>query len=263
MSDRLAHNISLAVVCFGDSLKHGQMRLEEFMQAAITHGLGAVELCDLSMKDPASARALADSLGLKMRSVALRNDFTGPADSLDAQIEHLREWMPIVAGVGASIARVWTGWQKEDDQARKQIVEGFDAAVPAAIEAGVALALETHGGLSNDPAFVGDLCARYPDGALGACIDFGNLPAPSRKRLIAEFAPLANHVHVKTYAFENGIETSVPLDWAIEELLQNQYAGQWVVEYEGRPPYPDGIRQTVEALSRAGILASPDTRPEP
>lgn len=259
MSDNLARHVSLAVVCFGDSLKHGQMSVEEFMQAAVTHGLGAVELCDLSMKDPTASTALARSLGLTMPSVALRNDFTGPADSLDAQIEHLRTWMPIVAGVGASVARVWTGWQREDDQARKQIIEGFDATVPAAIEAGVALALETHGGLSNDPTFVADLCARFPERAVGACIDFGNLPSPSRRELIAEFAPLANHIHVKTYEFKNGMETTVPLDWAIEELLRSHYDGQWVIEYEGDPPYPDGIKHTVEALSRAGILALTET----
>ena len=105
-----------------------------------------------------------------------------------------------------------------------------------------------------------ELCARYPDKAVGACIDFGNLPSRSRRELIAEFAPIANHVHVKTYEFENGVETTVPLDWAIEELLRSHYDGQWVIEYEGDPPYPDGIRHTVAALSRAGILGPAEKR---
>jgi sugar phosphate isomerase/epimerase len=256
MNSTDAGNVSLAVVSFGDSLKHGSMSLDSFMRAAVTHGLGAVELCDLSMRDPAVAVDLASRYDLGMPSVALRNDFTGSAEALGQQIEHLRSWMPIVRSVGGTVARVWTGWHRTDDVATKQIIDGFDAIVPSAIKAGVTIAVETHGGLSNDPDFVADLCARYPKGAVGACIDFGNLPAPDRRARIAAFIPLTVHVHVKSYAFRDGVETTVPLDWAIEELCRAGYDGQWVVEYEGEPPYDDGISQTVGALARAGVLDS-------
>ena len=258
-SGLIGRDVSLAVVCFGDQLKTGEMTTAEFLDAAVDLGFKSVELCDRTIKDRDAIAGELASRGLSLPSIALRNDFTGAADTLAGQIEHLHDWLGVAATVGCAIVRVWTGWQRDDFVGRRQIVEAFDQVAEHARQLGVVLAVETHGGASNDPVFLRELCSRYPAGTVGVCPDFGNLPARQRHDAIAELADIANHVHVKSYDFdEAGVETSVPLEWAVRRLVAAGYGGQWVIEYEGGPPYDRGIRLTVETLRRARNLPVDD-----
>jgi sugar phosphate isomerase/epimerase len=242
-------DISLAVVSFGDDLKTGAMTTPEFLDAAVRLGFTAVELCDRSVREPAAVAAGLADRGLRMPSIALRNDFTGNRSSTQASVDHLRRWLDLSAEFGCRTARIWTGWAASDGAARQQILWALDQVVPYAESIGVAVALETHGGLSNEPDFLRDLCERYSRSVFGVCLDFGNLPAARRRPLIADIAPLTTHVHVKSYAFDDdGIETTIPLAWAVATVGETGFAGQWVIEYEGPPPYPAGIHQTVATL---------------
>lgn len=246
---QLEADVPLAVVSFGDQLKTGAMSTADFLDAAVDLGFASVELCDRTVRQPAAVQTGLRARGLAMPSIALRNDFTGDADSIAASIDHLIRWLEIAASLGCGTARVWTGRQRVDGAARRQIVEAFDKVVPHAQRLGVALAVETHGGLSNDPSFLKDLCGRYSRASFGVCLDFGNLPSDVRRAAIRNLAPITNHVHVKSYEFNaDGVETSVPLAWAITELRLAGFAGQWVIEYEGAPPYEAGINQTVSIL---------------
>jgi sugar phosphate isomerase/epimerase len=248
-----ACDVSLAVVCFGDSIRDGNMSLEEFLDTAVDLGLGAVELCDRTIKDPGYTAMSLRQRGLAMPSVALRNDFTVPAERLSEEIRHIRTWLPVVRSLGARVARVWTGWQRVDQVAKQQIIGAFDELVDVAISEDVLLAVETHGGLSNDPEFMAHLHARYPSGQVGVCLDFGNLP--ERRTLIPRFVPLTVHAHVKSYEFDaQGNETTVPVSWAVAQLCRAGFTGQWVLEYEGPPPYIQGIGHTLKAL-RTGQAA--------
>ncbi len=228
-------DISLAVVCFGNELKTGARSTAEFLDAAVSLGFASVELCDRSVRDPAAVQAGLRDRGLAMPSIALRNDFTGDQGSVADSVDHLIGWLTIAESFGCRLARVWTGWQRVDATARRQITEALDEVVPHARRVGVALAVETHGGLSNHPAFLADLCDRYPSESFGVCLDFGNLPGDVRRFAIRRLAPITNHVHVKSYEFDaSGVETTIPLAWAIRELDRAGFAGQWVIEYEGR-----------------------------
>src|SRR5438874_3627571 len=200
---QLEADVSLAVVCFGDELKTGARSTLEFLDAAVSLGFRSVELCDRSVRDPATVRQALRDRDLAMPSIALRNDFTGDRASVGDNVDHLISWLTIAASFGCRLARVWTGWRRVDATARRQIIGAFDEGVPHARQVGVALAVETHGGLSNDPAFLEDLCDRYPDGAFGVCLDFGNIPADGRRFAIRRLARLTNHVHVKSYQFDD------------------------------------------------------------
>lgn len=247
----LEPDISLAVVSFGDELKTGAKTTCGFLDAAAMLGFRSVELCDLSIRNTATIADQLRARGLGMPSVALRNDFTGDPQSMVASVDHVRSWLRTARTLGCRLARVWTGRQRSDTVAHRQIVDAFDQAVEDACALGVALAVETHGGLSNDPEFLTGLCSRYPRHAFGVCLDFGNLPVEQRVPLIRRLAPLTNHVHVKSYRFDDhGEETTVPLAWAITQLDAAGFRGQWVIEYEGSPPYEEGIERTVAVLRR-------------
>lgn len=253
----LEADTSLAAVSFGDELKTGAKTTCEFLDVAAMLGFQSVELCDLSIRNTATITDELRARGLGMPSVALRNDFTGDAQSTVASVDHIRSWLRTARMLGCRLARVWTGWRRRDTVARRQIVDAFDQVVEDACALGVALAVETHGGLSNDLEFLVGLCSRYPRQTFGVCLDFGNLPVEQRVPLIRRLAPLTTHVHVKSYRFnDHGEETTVPLAWAITQLDAAGFRGQWVIEYEGCPPYEEGIERTVAVLRRT--LGRPD-----
>ncbi|MEV6970531.1 sugar phosphate isomerase/epimerase family protein [Hamadaea sp. NPDC051192] len=252
-SVRLEPDISLAPVSFGDQLKTGEMTTAQFLATAVELGFTAVELCDRTVREPSTVAAQLANLGLRMPSIALRNDFTGDPESSRASVSHLRHWLEVAAEFGCRTARIWTGWQRSDAVARGQVTEALDELVDSARMSGVALAVETHGGLSNEPAFLAELCDRYPREHFGVCIDFGNLPAATRREAIAAIAPLTTHVHVKSHEFtDDGVEAGIPLAWAIETVSKHGFDAQWVIEYEGAPPYKRGIDLTVATLR--GVL---------
>lgn len=242
-------DISLAAVSFGGRVKSGQMSTTEFLDAARRLGFRAVELCDRTVRDSERLpEALADR-GLAMPSIALRNDFTGDPASAAASVAHVCRWLGTAPHLGSRTTRVWTGWQRDDGFSRQQVIEAFDLIVDHAADVGIGLAVETHGGASNDPQFLRVLCERYGGHDFGVCLDFGNLPADRRHQVIQAIAGITTHVHVKSYEFDaQGRETTVPLAWAVRSLDAAGFDGQWVIEYEGPPPWEDGINRTTAVL---------------
>lgn len=240
---------SLGVASFDEPLKSGRMSTAEFLRRARSLGFRAVELCDLTVdpQHPQRTRTALGDVGLSSPSLAVRNDFTtpelGPQD-----LQKVLTWLQVCVPVGASVMRVYTGKRKADADAARRVTRTFDRVVPVAKELGVRLAVETHGGLSNDVAFLRSLVGRY-GGRLGVCIDFGNVPRERHVQYVEALAPLAIHVHVKSFQFDAyGRETTLDLDRCLGALRDGGYRGQWVVEYEGRPPYADGIRRTVDTM---------------
>jgi sugar phosphate isomerase/epimerase len=242
-------DISLAAVSFGGRVKTGQMSTEEFLDEARRLGFRAVELCDRTVGDPGALGEALAARGLTMPSIALRNDFTGGSEATAESVAHLGAWLDVAQLLGCRTARVWTGWQHDDGSTRREIVAAFDRVVEVAAGLGIGLAVETHGGASNDPRFLSLLCERYAGHRFGVCVDFGNIPPPRRRDVIAAVAGYTSHVHVKAYQFDDhGIETTVPLDWAVRAVAAAGFRGQWVIEYEGAPPWPAGIDHTVRSL---------------
>ncbi len=237
---------------FDEPLKSGQLTTRGFLVKARELGFRAVELCDLTV-DPARpqrTRAMLDDLRLSCPSVAVRNDFTtpelGPKD-----LDKVLAWLEPSREVGADVLRVYTGWRAVDRAARRRVEHAFDRLVPVASRLGLLLAVETHGGLSNDVAFLGSLVGRY-DGGVGVCMDFGNVPREQHVEYVEALAPIVRHVHVKSYEFApDGRETALDLPRCLRVLKERGRARQWVVEYEGKPPYEEGVRQTVAAMAAA------------
>ncbi len=243
---------SLGVASFDEPLKSGRLTPRGFLVKAGELGFRAVELCDLTVDhaNPRRTRAMLDDLGLSCPSVAVRNDFT-TEEMCPADLQKVLAWLEPSTAVGAAVLRVSTGWRAVDQAARRRVERAFDRLVPTASRLGILLAVETHGGLSNDVAFLGSLVGRY-DGAVGVCMDFGNVPREQHVEYVEALAPIVRHVHVKSYQFDrDGRETTLDLPRCLRLLKERGRAGQWVVEYEGKPPYEDGVRRTVEVMAEA------------
>ncbi len=241
---------SLGVASFDEPLKSGRLGTREFLAKSKELGFHAVELCDLTVDrvNPQRTRAMLDALGLSAPSVAVRNDFTTPEQGLK-DFEKVLTWLGPSRRVGAEVIRVYTGRRAADRAARSLVERAFDELVPVASQLGILLAVETHGGLSSDIAFLRSLVRRC---GIGVCIDFGNVPRERHVEYVEALAPIVKHVHVKSYEFDrDGRETTLDLPRCLRTLRQSGYTGQWVVEYEGKPPYEHGVLRTVAAMAEA------------
>lgn len=250
---RIKHNrrISLGVASYHEPLISGRMDLAGFLDEAVALGFGTVELCDraLSLGALDAARHLLDERALRVSSVAIRNDFT-VLDYVDRQLDHVLSWLEAVVELGASVARIWTGCTRTNGAAREQVATCLQHTAKAAERLDITVAVETHGGLSNNPDYLLPVLRGIGLEHLGVCIDFGNLSAANRDSAVTAFASYAAHVHVKSYEFDDrGRETTIDLARYLSELAALGFDGYWVVEYEGEPPHDDGVRRTVDLVT--------------
>lgn len=243
--------ISLGVSSFGALIKSGQLGLLGFLELARASSHHHVELCDRLV----TPRTRADGLealqlyGLDSPSFAIRNDFTSSDIRLDDQISHAVDGFESAAQLGASVIRVWTGATASGDIAKQRVRTAFTTLVDEATSRRLHLSIETHGGLSNDANFLRDLIDAFGIDQVGVCLDWGNMPAPTRDVLVAELAPLTTHMHVKTLRFdaagnEVGVNAARHLA-AVRDRLASIIA---VVEYEGSAPHVLGVAATKRLL---------------
>lgn len=250
---RIRHDprISLGVASYREPLISGRMDLAGFLDQAVALGFGTVELCDrtLSLGALDAAREMLDERALRVSSVAIRNDFT-VVDNLDGQLDHVLSWLEAVVELDASVARVWTGCTRTNGVARDQVATCLQRTAKTAELLDITAAVETHGGLSNEPDYVLPVLRDIGSKHLGVCIDFGNLPAAERDSVVTAFVPYAAHIHVKSYEFDDsGRETTIDLVRYLSELAAFRFDGYWVIEYEGESPHDDGVGRTVDLLT--------------
>jgi sugar phosphate isomerase/epimerase len=242
--------VSLGVSSYHDPLVTGEMSSLDFLDAAARLGFRAVELCDRNANLDNPVRTLGEltTRSLRCPSFAARNDFTVET-GLQRQVDHVRRCFDVACALGARLVRIWTGVARVDTWAMLQVRRALEQLVPTAESLGLVIAIETHGGLSNDVAFMNALLADIASSAIGVCVDFGNLDAADRYEAVEKLMPNTVHVHVKSYEFDDaGRETSFDLGRCVETVARWGYDGLWVIEYEGQPPYEPGIFATVDTV---------------
>lgn len=177
--------------------------------------------------------------GLDISGTAIRNDFClPPGPGRDAELRAVRDWIDRAAELTAPVVRVFGGSVPagEDEEAVAQrVVEGIESLLPHAVANGVTLALENHGGITNTPGQILRLvkAVRAPDGGFGVNLDTGNFHGDDPYAEIAELAPFAVNVQVKTEISRRGRrKEDADLSKIVGILRDARYSGYVVLEYE-------------------------------
>lgn len=248
-----AGSSALSLGCFLNHVRSGTMSAEDFLDEAVALEFDAVELCDLTIDatDPSKTLLALEQRSLRCSTAGIRSEFTESSVPLADAIDYARRWLDASIELGAETIRLVLGAHRVYRTSCRRIEAALDELVARAGSAGAHLAVETHWGLSNDPEYMSELIDRYGKDVLGVCLDWGNMSPDNRRVLVEEFAGLTTHVHVKATAFRNdGSEKNGDLEFAIGVLLRTGYRGTWTIEYEGPPPYREGIAKTRAALER-------------
>jgi len=277
-------NIAVSSWSFHEALYKGEMRLAEVPFHVYELGYRAVELQDMFLW-PKPPNRLLRLLGRKPSAIdlhaydrkalrgvrlnrfrsgtqlvcwAIDSDLASEAAEHEAQLAYLGAAIQTARYLNAPLIRITSGGEAGDQAAFDRAVNLMRSVLPAAIAAGVKLAIENHGGWSSDPdallEFVQKcrgvqsqtLTASY----LGVCLDFGNFERDPQAAM-TKLAPYATHVHAKSRTFDAaGEETTIDYKTSLTVLKSAGYAGPISIEFEGDGDSAEGIRKTRDLIEK-------------
>jgi sugar phosphate isomerase/epimerase len=237
--------LSLAAYSYRDSLAGPKktMDLFGFVDLAADLALDAVELTSYYFPQNVSSDYLnrlkthAFRQGLDVSGTAVMNDFClAPGPAADKEVEHVRTWIGHAAELDAPMIRVLSGnWLQgtPDEELERRVIQRIESLLPDAARKGVMLALENHGGgVTVTAEQLLRLVRAIKSPNFGVNLDTGNFHGPDPYAEIAETAPYAVNVQVKTEIRRRGrSKEQADLSKVIGILRDAKYSGYVVLEY--------------------------------
>ena len=237
--------LSLAAYSYRDFLTGPKktMDLFGFVDLAADLGLDAVELTSYYFPENVSSDYLnrlkthVFRQGLDVSGTAVMNDFClSPGPQADKEVEHVRTWIGRAAELDAPMIRVLSGnWLQgtPDEELERRVIQRIESLLRDAAQKGVILALENHGGgvtVTGEQLLRLVRAIKGPNFAVN--LDTGNFHGPDPYEEIAQAAPYAVNVQVKTEIRRRG-RSKEPADLSkvISILRDAKYSGYVVLEY--------------------------------
>ena len=255
--------LSLAAYSFRDELdfKAKKMDMFGFVDYAADLGLDAVEPTSYWFPPDADAgyfhrlKSHAFRLGLDISGTAIANDFClPPGEKRDADLVKVKSWIDKAAELDAPVIRVFGGNAPKgeaEEAVIARLVEGIESVLPHAAEKGVALAIENHGGVTLRPEGLLKIvrAVKAPPGTFGVNLDTGNFHGGDPYADLAQVAPYAINVQVKTEITRQGkAKEEADLARVIAILRDAKYSGYVVLEYEAAEPARSAVPRHLKML---------------
>ncbi|MCS6852682.1 MAG: sugar phosphate isomerase/epimerase [Gemmataceae bacterium] len=217
------------------------MTLEDFIDFVAQHDADAVELTAYYFPQTtpeylAQLKGRAARLGLDISGTAVGNNFclTDPVKHR-AQIDMVKAWTEHSARLGAKTMRIFAGTAPKggEEAARKQCLAAIEEACDHAAKFGVILALENHGGITSTAEQLLTLVRAINHSWFGVNLDTGNFITADPYADLAQLAPYAVNVQLKTEIQRSGrAREEADLPRLLDILRQVNYRGYVALEYE-------------------------------
>jgi sugar phosphate isomerase/epimerase len=255
--------LSIAAYSYRDLLdfKNPKLDMFGFVDLAADLALDAVEPTSYWFPegfDDAYLRRLqqyAFLRGLDISGTAIRNDFClAPGPKLDDELKQVSHWIDRASVLGAPVMRVFGGnvpVGENETAVVKRAVGNIESLLPQAVEKGVLLALENHGGITETPDQLLRIvqAVEAPNGGFGVNLDTGNFHGDDPYADIARLAPYAVNVQVKTEISRRRKPKEVAeLSTIVQILREAKYSGYVVLEYEAAANPFEAIPEIVAQL---------------
>jgi sugar phosphate isomerase/epimerase len=196
----------------------------------------------------------AFKLGLDISGTAVGNNFClPPGPRRDEQVELVRKWIDRAAELDAPVIRIFAGTVSRgtsEEQAVDWAIEGIKAVLPYAAAKGIVLALENHGGITATPDQILKLVKAIDAPNFGVNLDTGNFQGNDPYSQLAQLAPYAFNVQVKTEIHRAGSRSKEEADLArlVGILREARYSGYVVLEYEAAEDPMKAIPRSIKIL---------------
>jgi sugar phosphate isomerase/epimerase len=260
------YRISLAQWSLHRTLRAGDLDPLDFPAFARDQfGLDAVEYVNTFFADRArdhmyldELRRRADAAGV--RSLLIMIDGEGrlgdpDSDARTRAVEQHHPWVDAAARLGCHSIRVNAATEGPPGEAAALAADGLARLTEYAVQPGLNVIVENHGGLSSDAAWLAGVIRRVDHPRCGTLPDFGNFTLADGSRYdayrgVAELMPYARAVSAKSYDFDaGGAETSIDYRRMMRIVVGAGYRGYVGIEYEGtRLSEIEGIEATRDLL---------------
>lgn len=262
-SDKPDLKLSLAAYSMRQflDLKKPTMTLFEFIDYASELPVEAVELTSYFWAETTDAyiekvRDHAAKKKLAISGIPVGNNFCLKDDEKrKAEVQKVKDWTQRAAKVGAKTVRIFAGNLEKGDTleaAQKRVVAAINECCEVAEKAGVVLALENHGGITDTPEHLLELVKPVKSAALGVNIDTGNFHTADPYADIAKIAPYGVVSQVKTEVFPANKREEADLAKVVKILKDANFHGYVALEYEAKedpkvavPKYAKELRKLI------------------
>lgn len=259
---------SLAAYSYREFLlgkKEPKLTLFDFVDDCAKFGCEGTELTSYYFPEPlpedylARLKTHAFRLGLDITGTAVGNDFCHPAGpARDEQIALVKKWIARSAALDAPVIRIFSGKAKPGqsvEDARRLAIAAIEECCAVAGQAGVILALENHGGLTEKADDMLEIVKAVQSPYFAVNLDTGNFHSSDIYGDLAKLAPYAVNVQIKVVIKpENGQKEPADFSKLARMLTDSGYRGYIVLEYEESenpremcPKYLEQLREAFKA----------------
>ena len=220
------------------------MTLFEFIDLAAEFPIEAVELTSYYWAETTAEYAkklLAHSKKRKLpiSGVPVRNEFTLMDDAKrKIEIAHVKKWIELAAIAEAKTVRVFAGNVAKGDKREKaiqRVVDAIEDCCKVAEKAGVLVALENHGGLTETPDDMIVIAKAVKSKAFGLNVDTGNFKTKEPYADIAKIVPYGVVCQVKSESFPAGKPSEeADMKKIVDILKTGKFQGYVILEYEAK-----------------------------
>jgi sugar phosphate isomerase/epimerase len=236
-----------------------QMTLDDFADFAAEHGFDAVEPTAYYFKPTPELlgkfKGRCTRLGLDISGGAVGNNFChADTTKLQEEIASVKRWIEAYSVLGAKTIRIFAGTMPKGDdpkKTRERCVAAIQEACDHAAKYGIWLALENHGGITATAEQLLTLVKAVKHDFFGVNLDTGNFHSSDPYAELAQAAPYAVTVQVKTEISRAGQKKEEADLKRIMGILRDvNYRGYVALEYEAAEPPREAIPRHVQALRR-------------
>lgn len=237
--------ISLAEWSLHRTIQKGEMTNLDFPKVAKTKfGISAIEFVSSFFNGNAENMEYLQKLKdectkYKVKCLLIMVDGEGELADTSFEvrtrtIENHLKWIKAAQFLGCHSIRVNVYGKGSREEVKKSAIDGLSRMSNLAIDYGINIIVENHGGYSSDGQWLSDIIRTVNKPNCGTLPDFGNFYEYDRYQGVEDMMPFAKAVSAKTYDFdEKGNETKIDYKRMIGILKKFNYQGYIGIEYEG------------------------------
>jgi sugar phosphate isomerase/epimerase len=176
--------------------------------------------------------------GISISGTSVGNNFARKKGAeLDKEIADVKRWIDRAAVLGAPHIRVFAGPQPKDvplEEVKRNSIAALEECCAYAGQCGIFLGLENHGGIVAEPEALLEIVRAIKSPWLGINLDTGNFHTADPYASLAQCAPYAVNVQVKTEMRPAAEKKNQPADLprVVKLLRDANYQGWVTLEYE-------------------------------
>jgi len=232
----------------------GKLSILDFPYKARSLGFEDIEVVMSHLDGSAQVlKERCDDAGIKWNCVSAENNFAIPDEAArKKQIEHVRTAIDTAVDIEASVVRAFFGHVSGEPPLgiKYLTMECLKEVASYAEDRDVVIGLENHGNYCNEAIEMKEMIETIGSDHLRACPDTGNFETDVYEQL-ERIAPLAVHMHAKTYAFdEDGDESSLDYKRIFQIFKDSGFEGTYSLEFEGEGDETDMVEKSIALFRR-------------